>query len=117
MKIEGQGQLLRIFVGESDHWQGKPLYEQIVRRARQQGLAGATVVRGLAGFGAHSRVHTTKLLRLSEDLPLVIEIVDKAERIQGFLPELDRMVGEGLITLEDVHIVAYRHGPAHTCEE
>lgn len=110
MKIEGPGQLLRIFVGESDHWQGKPLHEQIVRRARELGLAGATVLRGLAGFGAHSRMHTAKILRLSEDLPLVIEIVDNAERIQPFLPELDRMVDEGLITLEDVHIVAYRHG-------
>ena len=110
MKIEGPGQLLRIFVGESDHWQGKPLHEQIVRRARELGLAGATVLRGLAGFGAHSRMHTAKILRLSEDLPLVIEIVDNAERIQPFLPELDRMVDEGLITLEDVHIVAHRHG-------
>ncbi len=109
MKIEGEGQLLRIFIGESDRWNGKSLYEAIVRKAREQGLAGATVLRGLEGFGASSRIHTAKILRLSEDLPIVIEIVDKAERIEAFLPELDRMVGEGMITLEKAHIVAYRH--------
>lgn len=109
MKIEGEGQLLRIFVGESDRWEGKPLYEAIVRKAREEGLAGATVLRGMEGFGAHSRIHTTKILRLSEDLPIVIEIVDKPERIQTILPALDRMVTEGLITLEKVHIIAYRH--------
>lgn len=109
MKIEGEGQLLRIFVGESDRWEGKPLYEAIVRKAREEGLAGATVLRGMQGFGAHSRIHTTKILRLSEDLPIVIEIVDKPERIQAILPNLDDMVSEGLITLEKVHIIAYRH--------
>ncbi len=109
MKIEGEGQLLRIFIGESDSWEGKPLHDAIVRRAREAGLAGATVLRGLEGFGAHSRIHTAKILRLSEDLPLVVEIVDKPERIQAFLPILDEMVTEGMITLENVHIIAYRH--------
>jgi hypothetical protein len=112
MKIEGEGQLLRVFIGESDRWEGKPLHEAIVRKARELGLAGATVLRGMEGFGAHSRIHTTKILRLSEDLPLVVEIVDTSERIERFLPELDRMVGEGLITLEKVRILAYRHNAA-----
>jgi PII-like signaling protein len=107
--MEGEGQLLRIFIGESDRWEGRQLYEAIVRKARAEGLAGATVLRGLEGYGAHSRVHTAKILRLSEDLPIVIEIVDKEERIQEFLPALDRMVGEGMITLEKAHIIAYRH--------
>ncbi|GIW72280.1 MAG: hypothetical protein KatS3mg102_1822 [Planctomycetota bacterium] len=111
MKLEGEGELLRIFVGESDRWEGRPLFEAIVRRAREHGLAGATVLRGLEGFGAHSRIHTAKILRLSEDLPIVIEIVDLRERIQAFLPLLDEMVQEGLITLEKVRIIAYRHEP------
>ena len=110
MKIEGEGQLLRIFVGERDQWRGQPLYEAIVRKAREAGLAGATVLRGLEGFGAHSRIHTTRILRLSEDLPMVVEIVDLESRIKAILPELDGMVSEGLITLEKVHIIAYRHG-------
>jgi PII-like signaling protein len=109
MKTEGAGQLLRIFIGESDRWEGHQLYEAIVLKARESGLAGATVLRGLEGFGAHSLIHTTKILRLSEDLPIVVEIVDREERIAQFLPELDRMVGEGLITLENVRILAYRH--------
>lgn len=109
MKIEGEGQLLRIFVGENDRWKGKPLHEAIVQKARESGLAGATVLRGMEGFGAGSRIHTTKLLRLSEDLPVVIEIVDRTDRIQTILPELDTMITEGLITLEKVHIIAYRH--------
>ncbi|MFQ5382546.1 MAG: DUF190 domain-containing protein [Dehalococcoidia bacterium] len=109
MKLEGEGQLLRIFIGESDHWHGKPLYVAIVRKARELGLAGATVLRGLEGFGAHSRIHTARILRLSEDLPIVIEIVDSAEKIERFLPELDAMVAEGMITLEKVQILAYRH--------
>jgi len=110
MKIEGQGQLVRIFIGESDRWQGKPLYEAIVNKVREQGCAGATVLRGIEGFGAHSRIHATKVLRLSDDLPIVVEIVDKEERIQSLLPILDEMVGEGLVTLEKVHIIVYRHG-------
>jgi uncharacterized protein len=109
MKIEGEGQLLRIFIGESDHWEGRPLYEAIVLIAREQGLAGATVLRGIEGFGADSRMHTVKVLRLSEDLPIVVEIVDGAERIQAFLPTLDKMVTEGMITLEKVNVLAYRH--------
>lgn len=108
MKLEGEGKLLRIFIGESDTWQGRPLYESIVRRSREEGLAGATVIRGIEGFGAHSRLHTARILRLSEDLPLVIEIVDRADRIDGFLPILDEMVAEGLVTLERVEIVTYR---------
>ncbi len=110
MKIEGEGQLLRIFIGESDHWGGVPLSEAIVRRAREAGLAGATVLRGLEGFGAHSRIHTTKILRLSEDLPIIIEIVDRPEQIEAFLPTLDEMVREGMMTLERVRIIAYRAG-------
>jgi len=110
VKIEGPGRLLRIFVGESDRWEGRPLHEAIVLRARERGLAGATVLRGLAGFGAHSRIHTAAVLRLSEDLPMVVEIADTPERIAAFLPELDGMVREGMVTVEDVHIVAYRAG-------
>ena len=109
MKIEGEGQLLRVFVGESDQWHGRPLYEAIVLAVREQGLAGATVLRGLAGFGANSLIHTVKILRLSEDLPMLVEIVDKPERIQAFLPTLDQMVTEGLVTLEKVNVLIYRH--------
>lgn len=108
MRIEGEGTLLRIFVGESDRWHGKPLYEAIVELARAEGLAGATVLRGLEGFGAHSRVHTSRILRLSEDLPVVIEIVDRPERIEAILPALDEMVAEGLVTLERVRVISYR---------
>ena len=114
MKIEGEAQLLRIFIGESDRWHGMPLYEAIVRKAREVGLAGATVLRGLEGFGARSRIHTVKILRLSEDLPIVVEIVDRAQRIEEFLPLLDEMVTEGMITVEKVHIIAYRHGKQST---
>jgi len=109
MKLEGEGQLLRVFIGESDRWEGKPLHEAIVKRARREGLAGATVLRGRLGFGANSVVHTAKILRLSEDLPMVVEIVDQAERIRAFLPALEEMVEEGMITLEKVRIIAYRH--------
>lgn len=108
MKTEGDGLLLRIFVGESDTWHGRPLYEEIVRRARERDLAGATVLRGIEGFGAHSRIHTSRILRLSEDLPVVIEIVDEAERIEAVLPEFDELIREGLITLERVRVIAYR---------
>jgi len=112
VKIEGEGQLLRIFIGESDHWEGRPLHEAIVLAARERGLAGATVLRGLAGFGATSRIHTVKVLRLSEDLPIVVEIVDQEDRIAGFLPALDKMVSEGMITLEKVNVLVYRHNGA-----
>ena len=109
MKIEGPGKLLRIFVGEADRWRGKPLAEAIVLMLREEGLAGATVVRGIEGFGANSRIHTAHVLRLSEDLPVVIEVVDQEERIRNVLPKLDEMVGEGLVCLADVEIVMYRH--------
>ena len=108
MKLEGEGKLLRVFIGESDRWQGKPLYEAIVLAAREQGLAGATVLRGPMGFGANSHIHTAKILRLSEDLPMVIEIVDLEDKINGFVPLLDEMVAEGLITIETVRILRYR---------
>ena len=108
MKIEGEGKLLRIFVGESDRWHGKPLYQAIFERVREEGLAGATVLRGIEGFGADSRLHTARILRLSEDLPVVIEIVDSAEQIDRVLPVLDEMVGEGMVTLERVEVIAYR---------
>ena len=108
MKIEGEGKLLRIFVGESDRWHGKPLYQAIVERVRHEGLAGATVLRGIEGFGANAHLHTTRLLRLSEDLPVLIEVVDEEERIRAILPELDVMVGDGLITLEKIEVIAYR---------
>jgi hypothetical protein len=104
------GQLLRIFIGESDRWGGLPLYEAIVQEARKRGLAGATVFRGFEGFGARSRVHTARILRLSEDLPVVIEIVDTEEKIQAFLPALDEMVKEGLATIEKATVIFYRAG-------
>jgi PII-like signaling protein len=108
MKLEGQGKLLRIFIGESDSWHGKPLYQAIVEHVREAGLAGATVVRGIEGFGADSRIHTARILRLSEDLPVLIEIVDSEEKIRAIMPDLDEMIGEGLVTLESVEVVAYR---------
>jgi PII-like signaling protein len=111
MRITGSGLLLRIFVGEADRYHGRPLYEALVLEARQRGLAGATVVRGMQGFGAHSRLHTAKVLRLSEDLPMVIEIVDREDRIRDFLPVCDAMVGDGLVTLEPIEIVRYSAGP------
>jgi PII-like signaling protein len=110
VNLPEQGLLLRIFVGESDKRDGRPLYEVIVEEARRRGLAGATVLRGVMGFGASSRIHTTKILRLSEDLPMVIEIVDEADKINAFLPDLDGMVQEGLVTLERVQIILYRDG-------
>jgi len=109
MKLPEEGVLLRIFIGELDTYKGKPLYEQIVLKARELNLAGATVTRGIMGFGAESRLHTAKLLRLSEDLPIVIELVDEAENIHKLLPFLDEVVEEGLISLEKVRIVKYRH--------
>jgi PII-like signaling protein len=102
------GHLLRIFLGESDKHDGRPLYEWLMLEARKQGLAGVTVLRGIAGFGAHSRLHTAKLLRLSEDLPIILEIVDTREKIEAFLPTIDHAIGEGLATLERVQIRFYR---------
>jgi PII-like signaling protein len=110
MVLPEEGSLLRIFIGESDKGEGMPLYEWIVRKAREQGLAGATVLRGLEGFGAHSRVHTAKILRLSTDLPIIIEIVDTLEKIEAFLPTVDHAIPEGLATLERVQIRFYRSG-------
>jgi len=107
MRSQETALLLRIFIGEDDRFDGKPLYEAIVLRAREQGLAGATVLRGPMGFGHSSRLHTAKILRLSEDLPVVVEIVDKEENITAFLPVLDRMVAGGLISLEEVRILRY----------
>ncbi|HUJ09402.1 MAG TPA: DUF190 domain-containing protein [Verrucomicrobiae bacterium] len=111
MKLEGEGQLLRIYIGELDKWHHQPLYEAIVLRAREMGLAGATVLRGPMGYGAHSHLHTAKILRLSEDLPVLIEIVDKEENIAKFLPELDQMVNDGLVTLEKVRVIKYQGNP------
>jgi uncharacterized protein len=109
MKLPEKGMLLRIFIGESDKHEGKPLYEQIVLKARALKLAGATVLRGIMGFGADSHMHSAKILRLSEDLPVVIEIVDTRERLDSILPFLDEVVEEGLITMEKVRIIKYRH--------
>lgn len=114
MILPSQGHLLRIFIGESDRHEGLPLYQWIVRKAREHGLAGATVLRGLEGFGARSRLHTAKILRLSSDLPIVVEIVDSIERIEAFLPIVDGAVLEGLATLERVDVRFYRSGPPTT---
>ena len=111
MQLPKDAVLLRIFIGESDRWEHKPLYEAIVLKAREAHLAGATVLRGPMGFGKSSRLHTAKILRLSMDLPLVIEIVDSEEKINAFLLVLDPMIGGGLVTLEKVRVMAYRGEP------
>ena len=108
MKVEGTGLLARIYIGESDTWHGQPLYDAIVQLLRERGLAGATVLRGIEGYGAKQHLHTTRILRLSEDLPVLIELVDIEERVRAILPELDAMVSGGLITLEKVEVIAYR---------
>ena len=110
MQVPHDAVLLRIFIGESDRWEHKPLYEAIVLKARELHLAGATVLRGAMGFGKSSRLHTAKILRLSMDLPLVIEIVDSDEKIRAFLPMLDEMMKGGLVTLEKVNVIDYRAG-------
>ncbi|HEX2476459.1 MAG TPA: DUF190 domain-containing protein, partial [Lacipirellulaceae bacterium] len=107
----GEGRLLRIYVSESDRWEGRPLYEALVKAAHEQGLAGATALRGIEGYGAKSRIHTVKVLHLSEALPIVVEIADRADRIAEFMSTIDRMVGEGMVTLEKVNIVLYRQEP------
>lgn len=112
MKLPSEAEMLRVFIGEADKHHGRPLYEVIVERARQHGMAGATALRGMLGFGASSRIHTAKILRLSEDLPIVVEIVDDPQRIAEFLPVLDELISEGLITLERVRVIAYRHDPS-----
>jgi PII-like signaling protein len=111
MKIPAEAYLLRIFIGESDQWHGRPLYEAIVLKARELHLAGATVLRGPMGFGANSRLHTAKILRLSEDLPMIVEIVDAKEKIDLLMPFLDEAVQEGLVTLERVQVIQYRVNP------
>ena len=111
MKIPENGKLLRIFIGESDSWHHRPLYEAIVLKARELGLAGATVLRGPMGFGASSHLHTSKILRLSMDLPIIIEIVDSEENVNKMIPLLDEMVQDGLVTLEDVRVLKYRANP------
>lgn len=108
MKIPQDGYLLRIFIGESDHWHGRPLYEAIVLKARELHIAGATAIRGPMGFGANSRLHTTKILRLSEDLPMIVEIVDGKDKIDELMSHIDEMVQEGLVTLERVQVIKYR---------
>ncbi len=108
MKIEGPGLLVRIYIGEADTRNGRPLYEEIVRFLRDRGIAGATVLRGIEGFGAKAHLHTARILRLSEDLPVLIEVVDQEGRLRDVLPELDAMVADGLITLERVEVLAYR---------
>jgi PII-like signaling protein len=111
MQLPHDAVLLRIFIGESDRWEHRPLYEAIVLKAREARLAGATVLRGPMGFGKSSRLHTAKILRLSMDLPMVIELVDSEEKIQAFLPTLDPMIGGGMVTLEKVKVIEYRAGP------
>ena len=112
MQIPTDAVLLRVFLGESDRWEHLPLYEAIVLKARELHLAGATVLRGPMGFGKASRLHTAKILRLSDDLPLVIELVDSEEKINAFRPELEKMLGGGLVTLEKVKVLHYRSGEA-----
>ena len=110
MQIPHEAVLLRVFIGESDRWEHKPLYEAIVLKAREMHLAGATVLRGVMGFGRNSRLHTAKILRLSEDLPMVVEIVDSEEKVRALLPWLDAVVGDGLVTLERVRVLRYAGG-------
>jgi hypothetical protein len=109
MKLPEQALRVRIYTGENDKHHGRPLHEALVEEARKAGLAGATVIRGAIGFGANSRVHTSKILRLSQDLPVITEIVDKPEKIAAFLPMLDEMIKEGLVVTEEVRVIHYRH--------
>lgn len=109
MTIPENGKLLRIFIGELDRFEGKPLYEVILQKAKEEGLAGCTVLKGIEGFGASSRIHTAKILRLSEDLPIVIEIVDAEEKIDAFCKKVDGMIQEGLVTVEKATVLLYRH--------
>jgi uncharacterized protein len=110
MKEQGTGKLLRIFIGESDRWGHQPLYTAIVEAARKAGLAGATVFKGIEGFGGHSVVHAARVFDLSSDLPVLVEIVESEDRVRNFLPLLDEMIEDGLVTLESVEIIAYRTG-------
>lgn len=110
MEIVGQAKRLRIYIGESDRWHGQSLYTAIVQEARKAGLAGATVLRGIEGFGAESRIHTARILRLSEDLPILVELVDNPDRLDSFIPTLLEMVGGGLVTADEVEILHYKPG-------
>ena len=112
MTIDGPALRLRIHCGDADQWHGRPLYEAIVHLLRDRGIAGATVVRGIEGFGHAARIHTSRILRLSEDLPIVIDVVDREDRLRAILPELEAMVRDGLITAEPVEVIAYRSSPA-----
>ena len=116
-RFKGDRTLMRILIGESDKYHGKPLYEALLERFRKKGLAGATVLRGVAGFGAGSVVHTEKVLRLSLDLPIVIEVVETEEAIQSILPDLDEIIGGGLITLERARVIMYRPANARPSQE
>jgi len=109
-RFEGERTLMRIHIGESDKWEGKPLYRAMVELFRREGLSGVTVLRGVGGYGSASRYHTDKILRLSQDLPIVLEVVEYTERIEALLPRLDEMIGGGLITLEKVRVILYRAG-------
>jgi len=111
MQIDGPALLARIYVGEADRHHGRPLHQAIVEYLRDRGIAGATVFRGVEGYGASSRLHTSRILRLSEDLPLLIEIVDQEDRLRAILPELDEMIGDGLVTLERIEVMTYRGTP------
>ena len=112
MQLPSESQLLRIFIGESDKHEGLPLYEWLIRKAREFGIAGATAIRGLMGYGANSRIHTSKILRLSMDLPIIVEIVDRPEQIEKFLEEIKTVVTEGLVTIEKAEVRVYRgNGP------
>jgi hypothetical protein len=108
MTLEGEALLVRIYIGESDHWEGRPLYDAIVRHLRERGIRGVSVFRGIEGYGRSSRVHTTRILALSEDLPILVEAVDESERLRAVLAELEPMIGGGLVTLERVEVVVYR---------
>jgi PII-like signaling protein len=108
MTLQGEALLVRIYIGESDHWEGRPLYDAIVRLLRERGIRGVSVFRGIEGYGRSSRVHTTRILALSEDLPILVEAVDETERMRAMLPELETMIGGGLVTLERVEVAIYR---------
>src|SRR6476469_5963302 len=112
MRTESQAHLLRIYVNESDRWKGRAVYETVIREARDQGLAGATALRAIEGFGAGGRVHSVKVLHLSEDVPIVVEIIDTPERIAAFVPTLDKVVTEGIVTVEKIHTLTYRRNNA-----
>jgi PII-like signaling protein len=112
-KLVGENTLMRIFIGESDRFQGRPLYEALVEMFRKEGFAGATVIRAISGFGAHSVYHTQKLLDLSSDLPLIVEVVDRQEKIDAIMPRIDAMMGGGMITLEKATVIRYSHNKSH----